>query len=100
MVLRLLRHITGQKQNYQGRTSRNAGWIGRKRQETEGVWKWVTGPLIELYFGMVLVLLQTFSLWNTNDNQSGNEDYAHITAPELANQGPGMIYQNTETLIK
>ena len=68
-----------------GELSPGTGWIGASDVETEGVWKWVTGPEEGTIFwngnqngsapaGM-------YSNWNAGEpnNSGNNEDYAHIT---------------------
>ena len=81
-----------------GEQASGTGWIGGSDQETEGVWKWVTGPET----GTVM----SYTFWNNGEpNQQGDEDYAHITQPgvgirgswnDLSNTGsttPGNAYQ-------
>lgn len=68
-----------------GELSPGTGWIGASDVESEGVWKWVTGPEEGTIFwngnqngsapaGM-------YSNWNAGEpnNSGNNEDYAHIT---------------------
>ena len=68
-----------------GELSPGTGWIGESDVESEGVWKWVTGPEEGTIFwngnqngsapaGM-------YSNWNAGEpnNSGNNEDYAHIT---------------------
>lgn len=74
-----------------GEQASGTGWIGGSDVETEGIWKWVTGPEA----GTVM----NYTFWNSGEpNNLGDEDYAHITQPGVGTRGSWNDLSNTGSL--
>lgn len=78
-----------------GAQAPGTGWIGGSDAESEGIWKWVTGPEAGTTFWQgknngTTTAPFYYANWNKpnepNDSKN-NEDYAHITAPAVGNPG-------------
>ncbi|MEC3964407.1 PA14 domain-containing protein [Flagellimonas halotolerans] len=81
-----------------GSQAPGAGWIGASDATTEGDWYWVTGPEAGTLFwrGTRGGTAFGYEYWNSGEpNQSGDEDYAHITAPGVGLPGSWNDLSNT-----
>lgn len=78
---------------FSGSQAQGTGWIGASDAAVEGDWRWVTGPEAGTPFWTGTASGNTvaptnFAYWNGGEpNQSGNEDYAHITDPSVVRNG-------------
>lgn len=81
-----------------GSQAPGAGWIGASDAALEGDWYWVTGPEAGTLFwrGTAAGTAFGYEFWNGGEpNQSGDEDYAHITAPGVGLPGSWNDLSNT-----
>ncbi|WP_353779325.1 T9SS type B sorting domain-containing protein [Winogradskyella sp. 3972H.M.0a.05] len=74
-----------------GEQAPGTGWIGASDAESEGIWRWVTGPENGLAFynqNTGTPIGGEFNFWNIGEpNDFNGEDYAHITDPTIGELG-------------
>lgn len=85
-----------------GEQAQGTGWIGASDEETEGTWKWMTGPEAgdTFWFGAANGTTAgsdiPFAFWNNAEpNNLGGEDYTHVTAPNVGIPGSWNDLANT-----
>ena len=72
-----------------GEQAQGTGWIGASDQDSEGVWRWETGPEAGQVFWNGAVNGSSpngmFAFWNNGEpnNCCGGENYAHVTDPDI-----------------
>ncbi len=83
--------LTSQAESdFSGEQANGTGWIGASDAAVEGEWRWVTGPESGTVFwnGLAGGSTPNYAFWNSGEpNNSGNEDYAHITHPNVNPNG-------------
>ena len=86
--------ITSQEEGQlAGEQSPGTGWIGGSDAQTEGIWRWVTGPEENTIFweggANGVSPSGQYAFWNCGEPNDfgGNEDYAHITDNSVAGCG-------------